>query len=124
MREGKRVAGVDWSDLKSLHGDYDLGFNATGVIETSLHVRDDEIIVRESMPGHHVQTIMDEVAAFADTIKKRRPGGHIAGKIPFTLWRVWRKQWEDGPKQHGMLWRAFFSSKFYDADYSKFRVRV
>jgi hypothetical protein len=118
-----RVGGLTGADLKHLHGHYDLGWNATGVIRSHLHVDADEIIIREEMPGAVVDEIMAEVAAFADRAKRRKGGMELVGKIPLPIYVAWRKQWERGPRLHGVLWRAFLESKLLDRDYSRFRVK-
>ncbi len=117
-----RIGGIDWGEVSDIRGDFNLGFNATGVVESSIHFTGDEIIIRESMPAAHVQTIMDSVDALAHRIRTRRPGGDLVGQIPITIWYAWRNEWKRGPKQHGVLWRAFFRSKFMDRDFSKFRA--
>ena len=116
------VAGLTRDEIVNLRGDFDLGFNATGVVQSSIHFTGDEIVVRESMPGVFVDEIMDSVARLRDAASKRRPGGVLKGQIPVTLWYAWRREWERGPKLHGVLWRAFFSGKFMDSDHSKFRA--
>lgn len=115
-------APLDLLDPKKLHGTYDLGFNSTGVVHTKLIIDGDSMTTVDEMPAPYVQACMDSVARLADSVKKRRPGGHLSGQIPFPIWQKWRKEWELGPKLHGVLWRAFFNSKFMDRDYSKFRV--
>lgn len=119
----KRVAGVTGDDLRHLHGTYDFGWNATGVIRSYLHVDADEIIIREEMPGAVVDEIMAEVAAFSDSVKRRKDGLVLQGKIPLPIYAAWRKQWEATDKQQGVLWRAFLMSKLMDRDYSRFRVK-
>lgn len=116
------IAGLDAAAVKQLHGSYDLGWNATGVVQSSVHFTGDEVVVLESMPGVFVDQIIDSVAALRDAASKRRPGGMLKGQIPITLWYAWRRQWEAGPKLHGVLWRAFFTGKFMDRDHSKFRA--
>jgi len=117
-----RIAGLENIDFRNLRGDYSLGLNATGVIESSVHFTGDEIIIRESMPAQYVQDVMDSVKALQHRVKTRRPGGDLVGQIPMTLYYAWRREWEKGPKQHGVLWRAFFTGKFMDRDFSKFRA--
>jgi hypothetical protein len=118
-----RVAGLTTDDLPTLHGDYDLGWNATGVIRSHLHISAEEIIIREEMPGAIVEEVMAEVARFADQAKNRKAGMVCQGKIPLPIWAGWRKEWERGPKLHGVLWKAFLMGKLLDRDYSKFRVK-
>lgn len=120
MHAAPLIAGLP--DLRKLHGSFDLGFNATGVVHSSVHFQDGEVIVQESMPGVYVDQIIDSVAALRDAATKRRPGGVLKGQIPITLWYAWRREWERGPKLHGVLWRAFFTGKFMDRDHSKFRA--
>lgn len=114
-------AALDLFDPKALRGDYDLGFNAAGV-HTRLIIDSDYITTVDTLPAPVVEQCMREVAALSDQIKSRRPGGHLAGKIPFPIWQAWRKQWASGPKAYGLTWRAFFNSKFMDSDYRKFRA--
>lgn len=118
-----RVAGVTTDDLRHMHGTYDLGWNATGVIRSRLHVTAEEIVIEDEMPGEHVETIMAEVAAMADAAKSRKDGMHLVGKLPLPIWALWRKQWQAGPRAHGVLWRAFLMGKLLDGDFSRFRVR-
>lgn len=118
-----RVAGLTPADLKSLHGHYDLGWNATGVIRSHLYVDADEIIIRDEMPGAVVDVIMQEVADFAHSVKTRKDGMVLQGKIPLPLYGAWRKQWMQGPRLQGVVWRAFLMSKLMDRDYSRFRVK-
>lgn len=118
-----RVGGLTGGDLKHLNGHYDLGWNATGVVRSHLHVSEEEIIIREEMPGAVVDEIMAEVAAFSDAVKRRGAGFVLQGKIPLPIYAGWRKQWERTGKQHGLLWRAFLMSKLEDRDYSRFRVK-
>jgi hypothetical protein len=115
-----RLLGVDVRDLR---GSHDLGWNATGVIRSSIHIDADEIVIRDEMPGAIVDEIMSEVADFAHAVKRRGDGMELAGKLPLPIYAGWRKQWEAGPKQHGVLWRAFLMSKLMDRDYSRFRVK-
>ena len=117
-----RIAGIDWDTIRNIRGSFDLGWSETGLTRNSIHFTGDEIITQEEMPGCHVQTIMDDVAELRGRMKTRRPGGDLVGKIPVTLWYMWRREWERGPKLHGVLWRAFFTSKFMDSDHSKFRA--
>ncbi len=123
MRQTAAGAGHLWDELKHFRGCLHLGKNATGVIDTNLHFTGDEIIVEETMPGEFVQEIIDAVAALSLQAKRRRPGGHLIGQLPLPIWRGWRKQWEAGPKQNGVLWRAFMTSKLMDRDWGKFRVQ-
>lgn len=106
-------------DRKHLHGTFDLGRNATGVIDSRIHFFDDEVIIEDTMPGEYVQQCMDEVKRLSDDINTRKPGGFVSGRIPLPLYHMWRKAWEAGPKQHGMLWRAFLMSRLMDRDYRK-----
>jgi hypothetical protein len=110
---------IDW---KRLRGSYDLGFNATGVIRNAIHFTGDEVITTETMPAEYVEDCMREVAALGEAMRGRRPGGKVRGRIPLPLYRMWRKQWENGPKLYGLLWRAFLNSKLMDSDYKRFRV--
>lgn len=123
MQAVPRTAGVSWNDLHAFRGTLDLGFNGSGVIRNEMHFTGDEIVTTEVMPGHFVQDIMDEVAALRSQVRTRPPGGAIVGKVPLPLWRMWRKAWEAGPKQHGVLWRAHLSRMLDDRDYSKFSVK-
>lgn len=109
--------------LKDLRGDFDLGFNATGVIQSSVHFTGEEIIIRESMPAQYVQQCFDEVARLSENAKKRRPGGKIRGRIPFPIYGAWRREWEKTGKLHGLLWSAFLNTKLMDRDYSRLRVQ-
>jgi hypothetical protein len=111
---------LDLLDRKHLHGTFELGRNATGVIDSSIHFLDDgEVIIQDTMPGEYVQQCMDEVARLSDNINTRRPGGFVSGRIPLPLYHMWRKAWEAGPKQHGVLWRAFLMTRLTDRDYRK-----
>lgn len=115
-------APLDLLDVKNLHGTHDLGFNATGVIRDKLIVDGDYITKVSEMPAVYVQQCMDEVKRLSDAAKTRRPGGYVKGRIPAPLYELWRRQWMNGPKQHGVLWRAFLATKIDDRDYRKFRV--
>lgn len=110
---------LDLLDRKHLHGTFDLGRNATGVIDSRIHFTDDEVIIEDSMPAQYVQQCMDEVARLADNINTRKPGGFVSGRIPLPLYHSWRNAWEAGPKLHGVLWRAFLMTKLQDRDYRK-----
>lgn len=92
--------------------------NATGVIQTSLHVEDDKLITADVMPGHIVQQIIDDVAQH-----EARPGMHLAGRIPLPLFQSWQREWRFTAKLWGIPWQTFFARKFFDSDYNKFRVR-
>ncbi len=118
----QHVVGVDWDDLRHFQGTIELGANATGVIGTRIHKTDDELILEEYMPAEYVDEVIASVEKLRDRVKQRRPGGDLVGQIPLPLWYAWRKQWEAGPKQHGLLWRAFFRSKFMDSENAKFRA--
>jgi hypothetical protein len=118
-----RIAGVSWDDVCSFRGVVDLGFNGSGVIRNEIHVTSDEIITVESMPGHFVQDIMDDVSALRSQVRARPAGGAIVGKVPLPLWRMWRKAWEAGPKQHGVLWRVHLMGMLDDRDFSKFSIK-
>lgn len=117
------VGGLTGADLKHFHGHYDLGWNATGVIRSHIHFDADEIIIRDEMPGEHVETIMAEVAAFSDQVKRRKDGMALVGKIPLPIYMAWRKLWEKGPKLQGVLWHAFLMGQLMDRDYSRFAVK-
>lgn len=117
-----RIAGIDWGTIRGLHGSFDLGWREDGMTRSSIHFTGDEIVTQEEMPACHVQTIMDDVEKLRHRTKLRRPGGDLVGQIPVTLWYMWRREWERGPKLAGVLWRAFFTSKFMDRDFSKFRA--
>lgn len=117
------AAGFTWDDLPDLRGSHDLGLNATGVIHSKFHVLDDEIIIEDTMPACYVQDIMDSVAALRTQVGKRRPGGELVGQIPLPIYHMWRKAWEAGPKQQGVIWRAFLTGKLTDGDHSKFCIR-
>jgi len=110
---------LDLLDRKHLHGTFELGRNATGVIDSRIHFLDDEVIVEDSMPAQYVQQCMDEVSRLSDSVKDRKPGGFVSGRIPLPLYYTWRKAWEAGPKQHGVLWRAFLMTRLTDRDYRK-----
>lgn len=112
----------DLGNPRKLRLDINAGFNATGVIHDRLIIRDGEAVRVSTMPAPYVDQCIDEVKRLSDATKRRRPGGVIHGRIPMVLWQAWRDEWKRGPKQHGVLWRAFFNSKFMDRDYSKFRV--
>lgn len=117
------VKGLEWSDLQHMPATMDMGWNATGVIRTSLHIEGNEIITRESMPGHFVQDIMDSVHELSrQSVKKH--GGRLAGQIPLPIWKQWRSEWEAGPKRWGVPWRKHFQTAFLNSDYNKFRVRT
>ncbi len=118
----QHVIGVDWDDLRHFQGTIELGANATGVIGTRIHRTDDELILEEYMPGEYVDEVIASVNKLRDRVRKRRPGGDLVGQIPLPLWYAWRKQWEAGPKLHGVLWRAFFRGKFMDGENAKFRA--
>jgi len=115
-------APLDLFDPDKLRGSYDLGFNGTGVIRDRLIIDGDSMTRVSEMPGVYVQQCMDEVARLSHRIQTRRPGGELTGRLPMPIYEAWRREWNNGPKQHGVLWRAFFNQKFYDRDYSKFRV--
>ena len=116
------IGGLPVDDIRHLQGSFDLGWNGTGVVQSSIHFEDGDVIVQESMPGVFVDQIIDSVAALREANTRRRPGGILKGRIPITTWYAWRREWERGPKQHGVLWRAFFTGKFMDHDHSKFRA--
>ena len=116
------IRGLVWDDVQRMRGDYDLGVNSTGVINSSLHIGTDEIVVKETMPAHHVEDIMASVHAFRDKVKQRRPGGHLVGQIPLPIYYEWQKQWQSGPQLHGVLWRTFLTGKLMDGDFEKFRI--
>jgi hypothetical protein len=118
------VAGLHYDDVKDIRGTVSLGMNSTGVIESRVHFTGDEIITEEVMPAPFVEAIMAEVAALSDQVKKRRPGGELVGQLPLPIYWGWHRQWEKGPKLHGVLWRAFLTSKLMDRDYSRFRVKT
>lgn len=95
--------------------------NATGVIQTSMHVEDGELITQDVMPGHYVQDIIDDVAKIApDT---RKDGMHLAGRLPLPLYMSWQREWRFTAKPWGIPWQTFFTRKFLDSDFNKFRVR-
>ena len=106
--EMKAVDGTAWT-------------NATGVIQTSLHVEDGELITQDVMPGHIVQDIIDDVATH--TPDTRRDGMHLAGRLPLPLYMSWQREWKLTAKLWGIDWQTFFARKFFDSDYNKFRVR-
>lgn len=119
-RRGPRVAAPDdvVRDVLSRNASYNLGMNATGVIQSELHVEDGEFIVRDVMPGHYVQRCMDEAKRLGETPKQQ--GGHIAGRVPMPLYMTWRKAWKEGPRNYGLLWEAYLMNKLADSDYKKF----
>ncbi len=105
----------------------DLGVNATGVINSKLHYDDtkDEYIYEETMPSWAVQECMNAVHHLSTTYRKRaRDGaGELIGQLPMPIWHMWKKEWKNTGKKHGILWQAFLTQKIMDSDYSKFRVR-
>jgi hypothetical protein len=109
----------DLLDWKNFHGSYHLGRNATGVIDSSIHFTGDEVIIEDTMPAEYVQECFDEVARLSDNINDRKPGGFVAGRLPLPIYHMWRKAWEAGPKQQGLLWGAFLMTKLQDRDYRK-----
>lgn len=114
------VAGLTSADLNLLHGHHALGWNANGVTYSSLEISSEEIILREEMPAAYVEDIMKSVEAMRDANRRRRPGGMLKAQVPITLHAAWRKEWERGPKQWGVLWRAFLNGKLHHRDYSRF----
>lgn len=117
------AAPLDWDALRKFEGDIDLGFNATGIVRSTVHFVDGEMIVQETMPARYVQEIFDDVARLAAAARNRKAGGYIKGCIPYPIYWGWRREWEKGPRQWGMVWRAFLTSKIEDRDWSKFLVR-
>lgn len=117
-----KVGGVTSADLKALHGTHDLGWNATGLIRSYLHVDADEIIIREVMPGAVVDEIMAQVARFADQVRNRVAGQEIVGSVPLPIYAAWLLEWKRGPKAQGVTKSAFMTSKLMDRDYSRFKV--
>jgi|SRR5262245_5553601 len=119
-----KVAGLTPDDLPKMQGTHDLGWNATGVIRSRLHVTAEEIVIEEEMPGCIVDEIMAEVAAASDAAKSRKPGEiRRVGSIPLPIYMLWLRQWQAGPRQHGVLRSAFIMGKLLDNDYSRFRVK-
>lgn len=125
MSEPSLVAGLEFtrSELDSMRGDHFLGWNENGVTYSTVHISADEIILREEMPGHLVDEIMASVAAFQTQARKRRPGGELIGQVPTPLYFAWKRQWDKGPRQNGILWRTFLSQKLHDTDYSRFLIK-
>ena len=118
------LGGLTPNDYQHLQGrTFNLGWNATGVIQSSIHFDADEIIIRDEMPGVVVEEVMRSVARLQETCRRRRPGGFVKAQIPLPLHMAWRREWERGPRLHGVLWKAFLTSKIEDRDYSKFLVR-
>lgn len=113
---------ADLHKAGKLNGDHFIGWNASGVTYSSVHISAEEIILREEMPGVIVDEIMASVARFQSQVKRRRPGGHLKGQIPTPLYAAWQREWERGPRKWGVVWKAFLSSKLHDRDYSKFLI--
>lgn len=116
------VFGLTWDDVKDVHGTFDLGYNATGVIKSRIHFTGDEIITEDVMSGEAVDLVIGHVEHMRNRQKAKRPGGDYVGSIPYPLWAAWRKEWQAGPRQHGVKWRKFFTMKFMDRDHEKFRA--
>jgi len=110
-------------DPRKMHGTLDFGTNHTGIIQSRLHFTGDEIISEERGPALLTQQCFQDVERLRDQIGKRRPGGHVAGRIPLPLYYAWQREWEHTGKQHGVLWRAFLTGKIMDRDHSKFKVQ-
>lgn len=104
-------------------GDYNLGWNANGLTFSTMHISAEEVILREEMPGHVVDEIFASVARLQDSMRGRRRGGVIKGQIPTPLYAAWQKEWANGPKKWGVLWKAFLAGKIEDRDYRKFLVK-
>lgn len=116
------LLGIDWGDLEGFHGTIDFGYSPLNTVTSRLHKTDDEIIIQEEQPAEVVDAIIASVNRLRDRVRGRRPGGDLVGQIPKVLWYAWRREWQRGPKQHGVTWRAFFAGKFMDRDHSKFRA--
>ena len=114
--------GVDLDELRNFVGEVDLGFNATGCINSKVHFTGDEIIIEDTMPAHYVQDILDSVEAFGNQVRNRKSGGEIVGQIPLPIYHMWQKEWANTKKQDGMLFGAFLMQKLCDRDYSKLKV--
>ena len=119
-----KIGGLGGVRFKDLHGDHDLGWNANGVTFSSMHIDAESVILREEMPGVIVEEVMASVARLSDSMKGRKRGGVVQGQIPTPIYFAWHKEWEKGPKQWGVLWRAFLNTKLLDRDYSRFRVKT
>lgn len=119
--QGARGVSIDM--IPQLVGDYDLGWNATGVIRSYLHISEEEIIIREEMPGVIVDEVFASVARLQDSMKRRRPGGYVKAQIPLPLHSAWRRMWANGPRLHGVTWKAYLTMMIEDRDYRKFLVR-
>lgn len=94
-----------------------------GVIQNHIAVSDDELICRDVMPGHHVQTILDANARVRnDNAHNRKAQGRLAARIPITLWSEWRKEWRTKYRQYS-TWQTFLAIKINNRDYSYLRTQ-
>lgn len=94
-----------------------------GVIQNHIHVNDDELVCRDVMPGHHVQTILDlNKATRNDQLFNRAAEGRLAARIPLPLYTEWRKQWRETRRQH-CTWQTFLAAKINDRNYSYLRAQ-
>lgn len=93
--------------------------------ETNLFFEDDAVFSVETMPGQHVQQILDftqSVQANQQFIPSRRLG-RPAATIDMVTRAQWRKEWQRGYADR-MKWGEFLVMKLNSSDYSKLRTGV
>lgn len=94
-----------------------------GVIQNHIHVNDDELITRDVMPAHHVQSILDLNAATRnDKLYNRKAEGRLAARIPIPTWTEWRREWMNTRRQY-CTWQTFLAAKINSRDYSYLRAQ-
>ena len=95
-----------------------------GLVRMEAYEEDDQFITREVMDGHNVDRILDRNKADAHLAQERLKSGAnslVAARVPIVLFNQWKKEWRDGPKKYGVLWRAFLAGKVNDPNHANLR---
>ncbi len=94
-----------------------------GIIKNVISVNDDEMIARDIMPGHHVQTILDANARVRnDNMHNSKAAGRLAARIPLPTYQTWRKEWQIKGRNHA-TWATFLAAKINSRDFSYLRTQ-
>lgn len=95
-------------------------WNSNGTY-SDVRVNDDELISRDIMPGHAVQSILDGNHELRATRQNPKAFGRHAARIPKTVWTEWRKQWMTTHRQD-WTWQTFLAMKLNSRDYSHLKT--
>lgn len=100
-----------------------LTISNSGLIQTRLHVDDDEIITEDVMPARVVGRILDENTRLRNLGRNPNPRAHgrLAARIPLPIYHNWRREWRQKYAQD-WTWQTFLAMKINDRDWAKLKT--